>query len=1288
MTHARSLTLTLSHKEREQWSTRAEAPSVSSFARCGRCLSLASLSLLVLCLWLVPAVLPANAASGGTVVVWGSNNYGLTNVPAGLSGVTAIAAGAFHIVALKSDGTVVAWGYNASGQTTVPAGLNGVTAIDAGVYHTMAVKSDGTVVAWGDNLYGKSTPPVGLSGVVAISGGNSHTVALKSDGTVVAWGGNYQGQTTGTPTKTNPYTATANPVTLNGGVLSGVTAIAAGAFHTVALKSSGTLVAWGASPYGETNVPTGLSGVTAIAAGGDDGNGSDTLALKSDGTMVAWGGWENNFYGEATVPAGLNGVTAIAAGSTHTVALKNDGKVVAWGNNRVGQTNVPTALSGVTAIAAGNGFSVALVGVTAPIINLQPQSLTVAQGSNAIFTVTAIGTAPLAYQWFFNSANLFGATNSSLTLTNVQLANVGAYSVVVTNAAGSTNSLSAMLTVLPAPPSLSFHRLDSLAMDVSSTDTNDAPVQPVAFAPTLLANQPPLGQGAVADGVTPVLLRFRRNVAAQAASYQLDLSINGLVLNDVVRSRLRVLANGAWTPGGSTMTVNFAVGQTDAFAFIEGIPMEQAVASTVGGVLTVTANVKDGTTVVNTQSYQVRRPPVVLVHGYNTDKSSWVSPFTNILDNVRPGFVFPVGYGSSPDGKGGLDNSANTYLTLEANAYLLDQALRLSIEDPNQTPLRDWFFLRYDVVAHSQGGVLARMLCRKGGSYEGDTAWFSRKYPRGRFHRVITIGSIHNGSVIPYYLTQLAPTSVRFALPLYLRYNGILQPKFDPFGPQIQALNGALVDERARFHCIRTSVDFNGNVAPAFALVGLGPERRAVLLPFGSDGVVDLESQGGGAGTHGTTILGENISHSEPLWFFGGTDWDTHSATVASRVNDLLEGPASNFGRFINPVNLSADRKSEIDQNVPLSIFTDLIFSSVAPQSIRPQSIALAGTTNTYNFQMQTLPGDAAQGSFNWTAEVLSEGLTNQTGVTVMVNTNDSRLVSVLVDSTVVGDVVLYGSYTSTNGTLVLGKPKLVVSIPAGTVLSGVELRPNGVPLLLSNSLPLEVWGDYTNGARNPLFFAGNPQFVFSNLTPSVVTVDTNGVLFGVGPGTGTVQVTYQGVSSQATFTVIAPPSVNAHPLGQVTGGGSNVTLNAAVAGTGLTYQWYRDGVALAGATNLSLTLTNSRRADGGIYSLNINNAVSTLVTSNALVRVRVPQSMRPPERLGNGQFRLLFNDQDGGPPGTLDLPFLEVQVSTNLSSTNWTVLTNAFTLTNGMVQFDDVESTNGLRRFYRVIER
>ena len=241
------------------------------------------------------------------MVAWGQNDYGQTMVPAGLTGVTAIAAGWEHSVALKGDGTVVAWGDNRWRQTTVPVGLTGVTAIAAGGSHTVALKRDGTVVVWGENYYGLTTAPAGLTGVKAISAGGSHSVALKEDGTVVAWGANSSGQ-----------------ATVPAG-LTGVTAIAAGGSHTVALKEDGTVVAWGNNSEGQTMTPAGLIGVMAIAAGG-----FHTVALKRDGTVVAWG---VNSSGQTSVPAGLTGVKAIIAGYSCTIALKNDGTLVGWGSS-------------------------------------------------------------------------------------------------------------------------------------------------------------------------------------------------------------------------------------------------------------------------------------------------------------------------------------------------------------------------------------------------------------------------------------------------------------------------------------------------------------------------------------------------------------------------------------------------------------------------------------------------------------------------------------------------------------------------------------------------------------------------------------------------------------------------------------------------------------------------------------------------------------------------------------------------------------------------------------------
>ncbi len=371
-----------------------------------------------------PATLPV-----GTVVVWGNNWGGQTNVPPGLSGVVAIAAGDGHSLALKADGMVVAWGYNAYGQSTVPiAAQSGVVSIATGWSHNLALKNDGTVVAWGNNYLDKATVPAGLSGVVAISAGAVHSLVLKADGTIVAWGGdNYNRQST------VPLLAQ-----------SGVVTISAGDYNSLALKSDGTVVAWG-EPY--LSVPTGLSGVVGIAAGE-----AHRLALKADGTVVAWG--HNNVWGVGTVPLGLSGVIAISAKNLHSLALKADGTVVAWGYNAYGQSTVPISLSGVLAISAGTYHSLALKGggpPVAPTITTHPVNQTMVKGTSVTFSASANGTLTINYQWQFNGAPIAGATSATLTLNNVQPGNAGRYSVRVSNAVGSAVSRPATLAILADP---------------------------------------------------------------------------------------------------------------------------------------------------------------------------------------------------------------------------------------------------------------------------------------------------------------------------------------------------------------------------------------------------------------------------------------------------------------------------------------------------------------------------------------------------------------------------------------------------------------------------------------------------------------------------------------------------------------------------------------------------------------------------------------------------------------------------------------------------------------------
>jgi alpha-tubulin suppressor-like RCC1 family protein len=269
-------------------------------------------------------------AQATQIVAWGGNTAGLNTVPQSLSSVIAIAAGASHNFALRSNNTAVLWGGNiTSPQLAFLAEINDIVAIAAGGTQRIALRGNGSVFTNGLN-----PRPLAGTDFVAIAAGTQHGVALSSNGWVRAWGNN-----------------TFNQTILPSG-LSDVVAIAAGNHHSLALKEDGTVVAWGSNSHSQSSVPSDLAEVVAIAGGG-----THSLALKQDGTVVAWG---NNSSGQCSVPTGLNEVTAIAAGGAHSLALKRDGTVVAWGANAEGQSLPPADLRSVIAIAAGPTQSLAL----------------------------------------------------------------------------------------------------------------------------------------------------------------------------------------------------------------------------------------------------------------------------------------------------------------------------------------------------------------------------------------------------------------------------------------------------------------------------------------------------------------------------------------------------------------------------------------------------------------------------------------------------------------------------------------------------------------------------------------------------------------------------------------------------------------------------------------------------------------------------------------------------------------------------------------------------------------
>jgi alpha-tubulin suppressor-like RCC1 family protein len=353
----------------------------------------------------------------GTVWAWGQNDFGQlgdgttvdrsspVQVP-GITNALMACAGGVHSAVLRQDQTVWTWGNNWYGQlgngttgtSSAPGpvtGLTGVTSIACYFNQTIALLQDGTVRAWGGNANGElgdgtttdrwlPVPVSGLSNVMAING----TAALKHDGTVWEWGyttwsargpilipvqspgisgafalsksygGDYGGRLEAISSdRVTWWEWTPGTTPSAQAPVGSLTSAASAPYHTLLLKTDGTVVASGLNNHGELGIgatPTGgwdwyssfqpvvgLANVTAVAAGD-----SHSLALDANGYVWAWGDDAHGQLGRGaalsnTVPTlvpGLSNIVQVSAsGPGASLAVDQSGNVWAWGLNYHGQ---------------------------------------------------------------------------------------------------------------------------------------------------------------------------------------------------------------------------------------------------------------------------------------------------------------------------------------------------------------------------------------------------------------------------------------------------------------------------------------------------------------------------------------------------------------------------------------------------------------------------------------------------------------------------------------------------------------------------------------------------------------------------------------------------------------------------------------------------------------------------------------------------------------------------------------------------------------------------------------
>lgn len=319
--------------------------------------------------------------ANGEVWIWGGNQFGqagdngrvdeLHPVRPEIGAARAVTAGGKHSVALASvppASHLVALGGSTIGEVpparpavrTIPQ-LTDVTMLSAGAHHVLAIDGNHQVWAWGDNAKGQlGAPgpaaeeprpvPIPLDaarGFVAVAAGADRGFALRSDGTVWAWGDNTDGAL-GTGTTTNPSAPAQIPT------LTDVVAIAAGERHCLAQGSQGTVWGWGENGNGQLGIPASSIVTTpavvpyVVNPQRIDAGGSHSIAVGGVGEVLAWGaGFRgqlgNANHGDTAVPVQValpRGATTSAAGREHTLLVLAGGDVWGFGDNALCQLGV------------------------------------------------------------------------------------------------------------------------------------------------------------------------------------------------------------------------------------------------------------------------------------------------------------------------------------------------------------------------------------------------------------------------------------------------------------------------------------------------------------------------------------------------------------------------------------------------------------------------------------------------------------------------------------------------------------------------------------------------------------------------------------------------------------------------------------------------------------------------------------------------------------------------------------------------------------------------------------
>ena len=825
----------------------------------------------------------------------------------------------------------------------------------------------------------------------------------------------------------------------------------------------------------------------------------------------------------------------------------------------------------------------------APYITTQPVGQTVVQSNNIAFSVVAIGTGPLSYQWYFNGSAMAPQTSPSLSVTNVQPANSGGYSVVVSNIFGSTTSSNAVLQV-DAPPQITSQPQNVIAA-VGSTATLSANATD-GTAPTLPA---------ISSGTLRLWLKADAGVVANGAG---QVS----VWHDQSGT-----ANDASQPNSAEQPVVVYPSGANGRPVLRFDGIES---STTGDFLQGTGDV--GLSNAFTAFLYYAENSTSDSYGNGKDIAFVGVPDPSFAGTCRGFAVINNNLTFTTWG-----NDYQTSVNLPVGSYRIATARF----NTNQN-----FAEMFDRSVTSSNGFTFSTSGQSipgAGYYVGGLGSQIRNFGGDVGELIYFSGALNDSDrlAVEQYLQQkYYQAAVTTGLSYQWQFNGTDLP-----GQTSSSLviSNVQFSDAGTYDLVVTNTAGSTTSSNAFVIVGLAPsisaQPQSHAMPVGTLASFAVTASGTGPLTYQWKFNGTAIALATNSTLSITNAQTTNNGSYTVVITNLFGAVTSSNAVLrvdLNPQVLSQPQSQTVTagNNATFSIGTDAVLPAITSGTLRLWLKADSGVVTNASNQVSRWSDQSPNGfnanqansaqqpllvrpaAINGRPALRFDGVQSSSTGDYLVGTNDVGIPDAYT-SFIVAEP---SSFSSVNVAAFIGTPGTAGSARGYAVISGQLYLTTWNNDYNTSFLPsagtYRIWTERFNTNRTFAEMFDRTSATSTNFSWTVSNIQTPTPGFYIG-GLGSFVRSFAGDIAEVIYyrgslsdsdrlsveTYLRQKYYQAIPL------------------SGLTYQWQLNGSNIADATNSSLTVSNAQPANAGTYTVTVCNGSACITSSNATLTVNIP---------------------------------------------------------------------------------